>query len=403
VATIDKKIGQIVDRAAGRRPLYYCVGNKSAIYMNACLQAHEAIVEVLTPKARDAITSAELKAAVLAYVACGKEGKKKLLQDIAMAEYGALRNGVKIEKLVDTWFQHKIAGGITEKWLLHSEFHKKIFLDFFSQNKVRTTADLDPDTAYKFMAWRKENSYAMHNPKKSDTSASTIKQNLQELKQMARIAARYGWIANAGIWDDAEVKIIAGVNVKIVEPLPVDLQKEILATLRGRMPWMHDVVLFLLTTGVRLGEMELMKEDSIKNNAITLHGDGIGFLKSATGKTASAARTLPVCPTVAKIFERGYIFNVSGGSLRNALKRDYFARKHPGIHPHRLRHTFAVNKLLSQAATLQMVSYQLGHKDINITANLYGKFVPEHFKVGFEAAIKERRELVEWLENGYFS
>jgi len=61
-----------------------------------------------------------------------------------------------------------------------------------------------------------------------------------------------------------------------------------------------------------------------------------------------------------------------------------------------------VNKLLSQTATLQMVSYQLGHSDISTTANLYGKFVPEHFKAGFEEAIKERREWVEWLENGYF-
>jgi integrase len=50
-----------------------------------------------------------------------------------------------------------------------------------------------------------------------------------------------------------------------------------------------------------------------------------------------------------------------------------------------------------------MVSYQLGHSDISTTANLYGKFVPEHFKVGFEAAINERKELVEWLEGGYFS
>jgi integrase len=112
---------------------------------------------------------------------------------------------------------------------------------------------------------------------------------------------------------------------------------------------------------------------------------------------------LPICPTIAKIFERGFLFCAKGSALRNSLKRGIFKKKHPGIHPHRLRHTFAVNKLLSQAATLQMVSYQLGHRDLNITANLYGKFVPEHFKVGFEAAIKERRELVEWLENGYFS
>jgi hypothetical protein len=37
------------------------------------------------------------------------------------------------------------------------------------------------------------------------------------------------------------------------------------------------------------------------------------------------------------------------------------------------------------------VSYQLGHSDISTTANLYGKFVPEHFKAGFEEAIGAKR------------
>jgi hypothetical protein len=49
-----------------------------------------------------------------------------------------------------------------------------------------------------------------------------------------------------------------------------------------------------------------------------------------------------------------------------------------------------------------MVSYQLGHSDISLTANLYGRFEPKHFMAGFEEVIKERRELVDWLENRYF-
>jgi len=71
------------------------------------------------------------------------------------------------------------------------------------------------------------------------------------------------------------------------------------------------------------------------------------------------------------------------------------------MHAHRLRHTFAVNKLLAQTP-LQMVSYQMGHSETGITADLYGKFVPEHFKAGFEETIRIRKEHLDWLEKRYF-
>jgi integrase len=229
-----------------------------------------------------------------------------------------------------------------------------------------------------------------------------MKHNLQILKQMAKVASRHGWIPNAGIWDDVEVKSIAGVNTKVVEPLPVDLQKRILEKLRKMRPELHDPILLLLLTGMRIGELETLSPGSLRTGAIALHGDAIGNIKPSTGKSAAAARTLPICPSIAKIFGRGRIFKSAARNVRQAIQRYFFAEEFPGLHPHRLRHTFAVNKLLSQTATLQMVSYQLGHSDISTTANLYGKFVPEHFKAGFEEAIRERRELVEWLENDYF-
>jgi len=43
----------------------------------------------------------------------------------------------------------------------------------------------------------------------------------------------------------------------------------------------------------------------------------------------------------------------------------------------------------------------MGHSKTDITANLYGKFVPEHFKIGFEEAIRVRKEHLDWLENRY--
>jgi len=108
---------------------------------------------------------------------------------------------------------------------------------------------------------------------------------------MAKVASRNGWIPNAGIWDDVEVKKIAGVNTKVVEPLPVDLQIRILERLREMRPELHDPILLLLLTGMRVGELETLTPESLRNGTIALHGDAVGNVKPSTGKTVAAART----------------------------------------------------------------------------------------------------------------
>jgi len=401
MATIDFRLGQIRDRTVGYKPMCYCVGNKSIKFLESCLKAHETIMDTLAPQARESITPREVKAAVLAYVALDNSGKRELLKRITLSSYGVKveKSAISLEELLNAWYDQKSAEGVTDKMAKTMAAYKNVMLNFFDSHGLETTADLKPDTAHKFLQWRSKTNFVSEY---KGISASSLKHELQALKQMAKIAARNDWIPKGDIWDNVQVRRIAGANVKVVEPLPVNLQKEILSTLRGMDPRYHDAILLLLITGIRVGEFDTLKPDSIKNNSIALHGEGIGSHKPASGKTASAARTLPVCPTLAKIFERGHIFTISANAIKIVLKRTPFTTKHPGIHPHRLRHTFAVNKLLSQTAGLQMVSYQLGHSDISTTANLYGKFVPEHFKAGFEEAIKERKELVEWLEGGYF-
>ncbi|MCL2207245.1 MAG: tyrosine-type recombinase/integrase [Fibromonadales bacterium] len=402
MASISVTIGQIRERRAGRgRPMYYCLDIKEPQYLKLALRAHELIMGTLAPKVRETITAKEMKSAVQAYLAFDNAGKKALLEKIALSGYGKNdeKPEVSLEQLAETWFEQKRVQGVTDKQLEAMLHEKKIILDFFFTLGLRTIVDLKLDTAYTFLAWR---STANYNNRQTRISASTMKHNLQTLKQMAKVAARNGWLPNATLWDDVEVKIIAGVNTKIVEPLSVDLQRRILAFLKNARSELHDSILFLLLTGIRVGELDNIKPESIRGNGIVLHGEAVGRNKPISGKTAAAARTLPVCPTIAEIFRRGHVFKISAANISLALKRNPFVKAFPGIHPHRFRHTFAVNKLLSQAATLQMVSYQLGHSDIGTTANLYGKFVPEHFKVGFEEAIKERRELVEWLENLYF-
>jgi integrase len=381
--------------------MYYSVGDKSKKVLQACRKAHETIIEVLSPEARKSITPSEMKSAVLAYVALNEDGKKEFLSRLVLSCYGVKNEtqSVTLEELANAWYEQRISQGATEADKRAALMSKQVFLDFFAQAGMKYITELKPDTAHKFLAWRSKTNYSNHGG--TTTSASVLRYDLQKLRQMAKIAARNEWITNPGIWDDVKVKTIAGINKKSVEPLPVDLQKSLFEELRGMKSVLHDSVLFLLLTGMRVGELEGISPKSLHGDVIHLHGDAVGTAKPISGKSSSAVRTLPICPSITKIFERGYIFKAR--KIRQSIQSKQFKNKFPGIHAHRLRHSFAVNKLLSKTADLQMVSYQLGHSDISMTANYYGKFVPEHFKAGFEEAIKERKEWLELLEKEYFS
>jgi integrase len=299
-----------------------------------------------------------------------------------------------LPELLELWKNSKIAEGLLNDDRLKDLCHRqKVMLDFFREHGLNTTDDFAVKTADDFKLWRSKKRY---DNSKAITSASAIKKELDVLRQLAKLAALYGWIGNGGLWDNARVKAIVGKNKKVVEPLSIEEQKEMLCNLRSRNEACHDIALFMLITGMRRGELKMIKPDCIRNGVISLHGDYVGNYKT-TGKTSSASRNIPVCPTMEKLFERGLIFS----SSTNALSL-VFARYFKGLHLHRLRHTFAVNKLLAKN-DLQMVSYQMGHATTGITADLYGKFVPEHFKAGFEQATAERKELLKWLETDYFN
>jgi integrase len=221
-------------------------------------------------------------------------------------------------------------------------------------------------------------------------SASSIRHELQVLKQMAKIAYRNDWIKKDNMWEDVKIKNIAGQNVKIVSPLSIKEQKDVLEALFKSGNGLHDAILFLLLTGIRIGELEGIK---LEGNVIKVSGT----------KTESANRIIPACKTLVELFRRGKIFRKGYyRQIKRNMGRSPFTNMFKGIHPHRFRHTFAVNKLLAEIP-LQMVSYRLGHKNIGLTADLYGKFMPEYFKIGFEEAVSERKEWTDYLENRYFS
>ena len=389
-----EKRGLIRDRSKGFRELSYYLPRESRAFMRGCLKAHELMVSVMDSKDRAMLTNKSMKANVLRYMALDSDGKREFVRRLILKDcFGSHppRKAMPLEELADAWLELKLSEGAGEGLRKTLCRKRGMILRFFKESGLADTDDLDYGTASKFLRWRAGTS--LHPRMKTPTSASTMKYEIAILRQMARIACRSGCLPNGDIWDDVRVKAIAGVNKKVVEPLSVELQKELLGRLRNT-PYL-DIALLLLITGMRIGEMKALKPGGIRNGMLNLHGESIGFGKPAGGKTASASRILPSCPTLLKLFERGNIFNVTANAFALALKRHC-----KEVHAHRLRHTFAVNNLLARVP-LQMVSYQMGHSATGITSDLYGKFVPEHFKAGFEETIRIRKEHLDWLENRY--
>ena len=392
MASIYFAKGQIRDKAKGYPSLSYCVPKHSKSFMKECLKAHEIIVSIMDNGTRASVASLDLRKLVLQYVAIDGSEKQEIVKRIIFKSNGEQSQKIiSSEALLDMWLEHRLAEGASEAMAVYFKHVRKVLSMFFEQEGVKSTSDLKYEVASKFLKWRACNKFSNGNP---TTSAKTIKNDLMALRQIAKLAYKNGYIPNGGIWDDVKIKVIPGVNKRIVEPLSIEMQMELLNKLKNTPH--HDIALFLLISGIRVGELETLNSNSIQNGVLALHGECIGNDKPIGGKTASASRTLPICPTMEKLFERGNIFNVSINAFKIILKRNY-----KGIHAHRLRHSFAVNKLLSQTP-LQMVSYQMGHSEIGMTANLYGKFVPEHFKVGFEETIRIRKDFVKWLEQDYF-
>jgi len=302
MASINFKTGQIRDRAKGYPAISYYVPKTSKAFMKECVNAHNLIVSLMP--ARSTIKPKEMRALTLKYAVLDNHGRRELMRSEIFGSSessGAKQKSISLGELADSWMESKISSALGDKarWLVGHR--RNVIMKFFSEHGLETTSDLNYGTAHKFLKWR--STANLDKNKTHAISASVMKHELQTLKQMARMASREGYMANGSLWDDVKVKAVAGVNKKVVEPLTIEEQKDLLNKLKDAHH--HDIALLLLITGIRIGEMESLTKDSIQNGTMILHGNGIGNFKPMGGKTASASRTLPVCPTLDELFNRG--------------------------------------------------------------------------------------------------
>lgn len=201
------------------------------------------------------------------------------------------------------------------------------------------------------------------------------------------------------------------------EPDPYSFAE--LRTLLGNLPaperWHFQLWAF---TGVRTGELIGLRWPRVDLEASTV------FIKETTTagkekarpKTPAGVRTIPLLPAAREAIDALKPFTLLGGdrvcvnprSTRDDLAWDdrrlakiwRAAHKGTGIAyrtPYQLRHTFA-SQLLSQGRNPAYIAKLLGHKTIDMVTRVYGRWVSEGEKLGFDSPARSYGGQRLWIE-----
>lgn len=179
--------------------------------------------------------------------------------------------------------------------------------------------------------------------------------------------------------------------VRPVFALSADDVARFLAAAERRYPSLYAFFLLLARTGVRLGEAQALRwpDVDVANRLLHIRHSysrwrTLGPPKNGEERTVDMSAALTVALDAlprhaAWVFAKAPAGQPwSGRFLLEATKRCAAAA---GIadawrmHPHVFRHTWA-SLMLSGGAPLQVVQRAMGHRDANLTANLYGKHLP---------------------------
>jgi len=221
---------------------------------------------------------------------------------------------------------------------------------------------------------------------------ATLSRELEVLRHALNLAVReWEWLDRSPF----ERVRIERVNNKIERWLTLEEEEKLL---NASLPWLREIIIFALNTGMRQDEILSLKwsEIDLPRRAATLL-----FTKN------KEKRTVPLNQTVMALLSAkgrvrsisGYVFTSQAETkidARNLLRAFYAARtkaKLEDVRFHDLRHTFAT-RLVQSGVDLYVVKELLGHKTITMTMR-YAHHYPESLRHGVEVL-----EYI-WTQNGH--
>ena len=184
---------------------------------------------------------------------------------------------------------------------------------------------------------------------------------------------RQGWL------DRSPLDGMKGPRKELVVTQPLS-DVEIFAILKAANQWERAMIVLLLGTGMRIGELAALRWEDVGEGVLLLHGKGNKQRMVAPG--VAAMRELMRLPRAALGGARaasapGYsgagrasvppstkVFPFTRGAIMARLHR--LARRSCPFHPHQFRHTYA-HTLLRAGAGIEDLAEILGHVSIETT------------------------------------
>lgn len=157
----------------------------------------------------------------------------------------------------------------------------------------------------------------------------------------------------------------------------------------------HYLILLALATGARYGELTALKWASLDLKKSIIHiSENLGYITGkgltiSSTKTEGSTRSISVDTKVLKELQEikgdsPFVFTNSAGNLLFAANVNRTFREIvkkvpniPQIRFHDLRHTHAT-LLIAQGVDIKTVSERLGHKNIQLTLDLYAHVLPKN-------------------------
>jgi len=202
-------------------------------------------------------------------------------------------------------------------------------------------------------------------------SKSSVNRKIQALKAMFQRAVEWG------ILEENPMKKVKRYSIDKKPPrfLSKEEIKKLLEVSQNSLK--QDIILFLLYTGCRKGEMERLRWEDINFEQ--------GYIEIRKTKTKEFRR-IPLHPELKKVLlerERkgDYVFGTQNNLLRDT-KKVYRQAKIKNASIHTLRHTFA-SHLALQGVDLKTIAELLGHSSVR-TTEIYAHLSPDHLKKAVE-------------------
>lgn len=215
-------------------------------------------------------------------------------------------------------------------------------------------------------------------------SDSTLKKIYQLLGQTFKRAIERNYILKNPITYEEARKPKSSQKQSRVEALSIDEEKKLISALSNETSLYKSIILLMLFSGMRVGEVLALKWSNITDNyidvkqSLTKDENGQIIIGNET-KTENSIRQIPlnnilneIIVAIPKSNNSEFIFQNITPRMVHSFLTKFNATNciKSNIHPHMLRHTYAT-RCIEAGMNIKVLQKRLGHKNIQTTLDTY--------------------------------